>query len=148
MCVFVCVAVLMCVFVCVAVLVCVWCVLVCVVCVGVCVLVCVCEGAGPKSVFYLRPGLSRPGPNSVGPNSDGPNSVTKAGLSRPEPNSVAPDSIGAKLLIASTAVCAYRNRHLGTLMRCCEAWKPIEDCVDPISFECVDFRRLSQIIAN
>ena len=33
-------------------------------------------------------------------------------------------------------------------MRCCEAWKPIEDCFDPISFECVDFRRLSQIIAN
>ena len=33
-------------------------------------------------------------------------------------------------------------------MRCCEAWKPIEDCFDPISFECVDFQRLSQIIAN
>ena len=28
-----------------------------------------------------------------------------------------PDSIGAKLLIASTALRAYRNRHLGTLMR-------------------------------
>ena len=59
-----------------------------------------------------------------------------------------PDSIGTKLLIASTAVRAYRNRHLGTLMRCCEAWKPIEDCFDPISFECVDFQRLSQIIPN
>ena len=34
-----------------------------------------------------------------------------------------PDSIGAKLLIACTAVRAYRKRHLGTLMRCCEAWK-------------------------
>ena len=33
-------------------------------------------------------------------------------------------------------------------MRCCEAWKPIEDCFDPISFECVDFPRLRQIIAN
>ena len=33
-----------------------------------------------------------------------------------------PDSIGAKLLIASTALRAYRNRHLGTLMRCCEAY--------------------------
>ena len=31
------------------------------------------------------------------------------------------DCIGAKLLIASTAMRAYRNRHLGTLMRCCEA---------------------------
>ena len=55
---------------------------------------------------------------------------------------------GAKLLIASTALRAYRNRHLGTLMLCGEAWKPIENCFDPISFECVDFRRLSQIIAN
>ena len=59
-----------------------------------------------------------------------------------------PDGIGAKLLIASTALRASRNRHLGTLMRCCEARKPIEDCFDPISFECVDFQRLSQIIAN
>ena len=59
-----------------------------------------------------------------------------------------PASIGAKLLIASTALRAYRNRHLGTLMRCCEAWKPIEDCFDTPSFECVDFQRLSQIIAN
>ena len=35
------------------------------------------------------------------------------------------DSIGAKLLIASTALRAYRKRHLGTFMRCCETWKPI-----------------------
>ena len=33
-------------------------------------------------------------------------------------------------------------------MGCCEAWKPIENCFDPISFECIDFHRLSQIIAN
>ena len=59
-----------------------------------------------------------------------------------------PDSMGAKLLIASTASRAFRNRHLGTLMRCCEAWKPVGKCFDPISFECVDFQRLSQIIAN
>ena len=52
-----------------------------------------------------------------------------------------PDSIGAKLLIASTA-------SRGTLVRCYEAWKPIEDCFDTSSFECVDFQRLSQIIAN
>ena len=32
-------------------------------------------------------------------------------------------------------------------MRCCEAWKPIEDCFDT-SFECIDFQRLSHIIAN
>ena len=59
-----------------------------------------------------------------------------------------PDRIGAKLLIASTASRAYRNRHLGTLMRCCEAWNPIENCFDPISFECIDFQRLSQIFAS
>ena len=33
-------------------------------------------------------------------------------------------------------------------MRYCEAWKPIENCFGPISFECVDFQTLSQIIAN
>ena len=33
-------------------------------------------------------------------------------------------------------------------MRCCEVRKPIENCFDPISFECVDFQKLSQIIAN
>ena len=59
-----------------------------------------------------------------------------------------PDSMGAKLLIASTALRAYRNIHFGTLMRCCEAWKPIENCFEPSSFECVDFQKLSQIIAN
>ena len=31
-----------------------------------------------------------------------------------------PDSLGAKLLIASTSSRSYRNRHLGTLMHCCE----------------------------
>ena len=33
-------------------------------------------------------------------------------------------------------------------MRCCEAWKPIVDCFDTSSFECVDFWRLSRTIAN
>ena len=59
-----------------------------------------------------------------------------------------PDCIGRKLLIASTALRAYRNRHLGTLMRCCEAWKPVANCFDPMSFECADLQRLGQIIAN
>ena len=59
-----------------------------------------------------------------------------------------PDCIGAKLLITSTALRAYQNRHLGTLMRCCEAWKHIEDCFDLLSFECIDFQRLSQIFAS
>ena len=69
--------------------------------------------------------------------------MTKRELSRQTP-----DCIGAKLLITSTALRAYRNRHLGTLMRCCEAWKPIEDCFDTLSFECLDFHRLSQIFAS
>ena len=33
-------------------------------------------------------------------------------------------------------------------MRCCEAWQPVGKCFDPISFECIDFHRLSQIIAS
>ena len=68
--------------------------------------------------------------------------MTKRELSRQTP-----DCVGAKLLITSTAFRAYRNRHLGT-MRCCEAWKPVEDCFDTLSFECIDFQRLSQIIAS
>ena len=59
-----------------------------------------------------------------------------------------PDSLGAKLLTASTALRAYRNRHLGTLVRCCEAWDPVGECFDPNSFECIDFHALSQIIAS
>ena len=33
-------------------------------------------------------------------------------------------------------------------MRCCEAWEPVGKCFDPISFECIDFHGLSQIIAS
>ena len=69
--------------------------------------------------------------------------MTKRELSRQTPG-----CIGAKLLITSTALRAYRNRRLGTLMRCCEAWKPVEDCFDTSSFECIDFQRLSQIVAS
>ena len=69
--------------------------------------------------------------------------MTKRELSRQTP-----DCIGAKLLITSTALRAYGNRHLGTLMRCCEAWKPFEDCFDTSFFQCIDFPKLSQIIEN
>ena len=69
--------------------------------------------------------------------------VTKRELSKQTP-----DCIGAKLLITSTALRAYRNRHLGTLMRCCAAWKTIEDCFDTVSFKCIDFHRLGQIFAS
>ena len=57
-------------------------------------------------------------------------------------------ALGSKLLTASTALQAYRKRHLGTLMRCCEAWEPVGKCFDPISFECIGFHGLGQIIAN
>ena len=33
-------------------------------------------------------------------------------------------------------------------MRCCEAWNPIGNFFELISFECIDFQELSQIIAN
>ena len=69
--------------------------------------------------------------------------ITKRELSRQTP-----DCIGAKLLFTSAALRAYRNRHLGTPMRCYEAWKPIEDCFDTLYFECIDFQRLSQIFAS
>ena len=58
-----------------------------------------------------------------------------------------PGSLGAKLLLASTASRAYRNRHLGTLTRCCAAWELVGKCFDQRSFECLDFHGLSQIIA-
>ena len=59
-----------------------------------------------------------------------------------------PGSLGAKLLIASTALRAYRNRHLGTPMHCCEAWEPVGTCFDQCSFECIDFHGVSLIIAS
>ena len=69
-------------------------------------------------------------------------------MTRRELSRQTPDCIGAKFLITSTALGACRNRHLGTLMRCCEAWKPVEDCFDTSPFECIDFQRPSQIIAR
>ena len=59
-----------------------------------------------------------------------------------------PGSLGAKLWIASTALRAYRKRHLGTLMHCCEAWEPVGICFDQCSFECIDFQGVSLIIAG
>ena len=50
--------------------------------------------------------------------------------------------------MASTALRAYRNRHLGTLMHWCQAWEPVGKCFDQCSFECINFHRLSQIAAS
>ena len=33
-------------------------------------------------------------------------------------------------------------------MRCCEAWEPVGKCFDPMSFECIAFHGLGQIIAS
>ena len=33
-------------------------------------------------------------------------------------------------------------------MRCSETWKPIEDCFDTLSFECIDFQRICHIFAS
>ena len=59
-----------------------------------------------------------------------------------------PNSQGAKLLTASTALRAYRNRHLCTLMHSCEACQPVGKCFDQWSFECIDFHGLTQIVAS
>ena len=59
-----------------------------------------------------------------------------------------PGRLGAKLLIDATALRACRNRHLGTLMRCCAAWEHVGKCFDQCSFVCTDFHGLSQIIAS
>ena len=57
-----------------------------------------------------------------------------------------PDGMGPKLLIASTALHAYRKRHLGTLMRCVKHGSLLKNCFDPNSFESVDIQKLKQII--
>ena len=59
-----------------------------------------------------------------------------------------PTTHGAKLLVAATAVRAYRNRHLSTLIRCCEVWELVGQCLDRITFECTTFHARSHIIAS
>ena len=59
-----------------------------------------------------------------------------------------PDCASAEVVIASTALRAYRNRHLKALIRYCEAWEPVGRCFEPISLECTDFQKLCHIIAN
>ena len=59
-----------------------------------------------------------------------------------------PGRLGAKHLTFSTALRAYKNRHLGTLMHCCAAWEPVGKCFDQCSVACIDFHGLSQIIVN
>ena len=69
--------------------------------------------------------------------------MTKRELSRQTP-----DCIGAKLFNHFYCFACLTKSASWDLMRCCEAWKPIEDCFDTLSFECIDFQRLSQIFAS
>ena len=59
-----------------------------------------------------------------------------------------PSSPGAKLLIAANAMRAYRNRHLGTPGCTVAQLGNLQQCFDVITFECVNFHGLSQIIAS
>ena len=63
--------------------------------------------------------------------------TTKRELSRQTP-----DCIGAKLLNHLYCFACLSKSTSWTLMLFCEAWKPVEDCFDTLSFE-----RLSQIFA-
>ena len=67
-------------------------------------------------------------------------------ITKREPSRQAPDGIGVKLLITSTALRANRNRHLGTVMLSSEASKPIQDCFETSSFDCIDFQRLAKLL--
>ena len=60
----------------------------------------------------------------------------------------APVSPGAKLLIAATGLCGERNRNLGILMHCCEAWDPVGQCFDDTSFQCTNFHGRSHIVTS
>ena len=55
-----------------------------------------------------------------------------------------PTTHGAKLLVAATAMRAYRNWHLSTLRRCCEAWERVGHCA---TFECTNFHAFGQLVA-
>ena len=59
-----------------------------------------------------------------------------------------PTTHGAKLHVAATAMRAYRNRHLSTLILCCEVWELVGQCFDSMTFECTKFHALGQIIAS
>ena len=58
-----------------------------------------------------------------------------------------PTTHGAKLLVAAT-MRAYRNRHLSTLIRCCEVWELVGQCFDSVTCECTKFHAMGQIIAS
>ena len=59
-----------------------------------------------------------------------------------------PITFGAKLLVACTALRAYRNGLTATAKQCCESWDPVARCFDPNFVECVNFRALCNIIES
>ena len=60
----------------------------------------------------------------------------------------APTTKGAKLLVACTALRAYRNGLTATVKQCCESWEPVARCFDPHFVECVNFRALCNVIES
>ena len=49
-----------------------------------------------------------------------------------------------KLLVACTALRAYRNGLTYTIRRCCETWAPVARCFDTLFTACIKFSRAFQ----
>ena len=48
-----------------------------------------------------------------------------------------PTTLGAKLLVACSALRAYRNGLTATAQQCCKFWGPVARCFDPHGMECI-----------
>ena len=59
-----------------------------------------------------------------------------------------PTTHGTELLFAATALRACRDRHFGTLIRCCEAWNLVGQCFDSVSFCCANCNAKAHIVAR
>ena len=59
-----------------------------------------------------------------------------------------PTTLGAQLLVACTALRAFRNGLTATVKECCESWGPVARCIDLHFVECVNFRALYNIIGS
>ena len=53
--------------------------------------------------------------------------------------------LGAELLVARTALRAFRNGLTATVKQCCGSWELLARCFDPYFVECVNFRALNII---
>ena len=55
---------------------------------------------------------------------------------------------GSFFLVATTALCAFRNKKLRIMMRCFEACEPIAKCFEVDTLQCLAFLTLPQIISH